>query len=138
MRRTSPYSPALPWPASGTIVSVPFLIVFRHLGIISDRRHQGKPMVISNSPWSGGVSEQPWGMFTGGFDVALAGYPSNLPPYEVLRRARSQIGTRYSLLTWNCDHFVRYAHGLASESPQLARAVLLLAVGTTLVLAGRR
>ena len=118
------------WPEPGTVVSVPILLLYRHTGIVSDRWHDGKPMVISTSARSGGVHEEPWDTFAQGRDVTVNGYPGRLPGWEVVRRARSLIGTQYDLLTKNCEQFVMFAHGLKPQSAQLASTVVIaLCVG---------
>lgn len=118
------------WPEPGMVVSVPILLMYRHTGIVSDRWHDGKPMVISTSVRSGGVHEEPWGTFAQGRDVTDNGYPGRLPGWEVVRRARSLIGTQYDLLTKNCEQFVMFAHGLKPQSAQLALTVVIaLCVG---------
>src|SRR6185437_842991 len=90
----------------GTVVSVPFLGIFRHRGIVSDRCHDGKPMVISNAASAGGVTEEPWDTFAAGGEVAVEGYPSALPPCAVVQRARGRIGSSYQLFNWNCEHLI--------------------------------
>jgi hypothetical protein len=45
----------------------------------------------------------------------------NLPPEVVLHRARSIQGRACSLTDFNCEHFVRHAHGVEIKSPQLLR-----------------
>lgn len=72
------------------------------------------------------VVEEPLDIFRGQGDLRVDGYLGSLPPEIVLARARAKIGTRYSLFNWNCEQFVRYAHGLTQESPQLATAASLL------------
>jgi hypothetical protein len=121
----------------GTVVSVPFLGVFRHKGIVSDRFHNGAPMVISNSPNAGGVTEEPWDVFASGNQVTVEGYPSNLPPCTVVQRARARIGSRYQLFNWNCEHLVLYAHGQQPATPQVA-AVVTLAILFGLIKIARR
>lgn len=59
-------------------------------------------------------------------DLRVDGYLGSLPPEMVLARARAKLGTSYSLFNWNCEQFVRYAHGLNQESPQLATVASLL------------
>lgn len=121
------------WPTPGTIVSVPVYIFFRHKGIVSDRWYGGKPVVISNSARAGGIAEEPWDVFTSGQLWAAEGHPGNLLPWEVLHRARSLHGTQYNALTWNCESFVNYCHGLPSSSPQLAAIVVAALVGTAII-----
>lgn len=109
----------------GAVVSVPFIGVFRHRGIVSDRFANGKPMVISNSPSAGGLTEEPWDTFAAGNEVTIEGYPSDLPSYIVIQRARARVGSSYQLFNWNCEHLVSYAHGQQPESPQVAAVVVL-------------
>lgn len=125
------------YPPPGTVVSTPFLLVYRHRGIVSDRWYLGKPMVISGSGRAGSVIEEPWDVFAAGHQVRDDGYPSALPPHEVLRRARAVIGTRYQTLYWNCDHLVAVAHGQELDSPQVAATVVVavLALGFGLLAA---
>lgn len=123
------------WPAPGTVVSVPAYIFFRHKGVVSDRWHYGKAMVISNSARAGGIAEEPWDVFTSGQPWTDEGHPGNLPPWEVLQRARSAHRTQYNVLDWNCENFVAYCHGLPPNSPQLAAVALLALAGIALVAA---
>ena len=120
IRRVTP-SQVLP----GTVVSVSFLGVFRHKGIVSDRCYAGKPTVISNSPTAGGVTEEPWDIFAAGNEVTVEGYPSELPSCTVVQRTRAQIGSPYQLFNWNCEHLVSYAHGQSPASPQVHTIVAL-------------
>lgn len=112
-----------PWPRPGTVVSVTILLFYRHKGVVSDRWHHGKPMVISASARARSVREEPWDVFAQGGVVTVDGYPGRMPHWEVLRRARSLIGSAYDLFTRNCEHFVSYVHGLKPHSPQLAFTV---------------
>jgi hypothetical protein len=111
------------WPEllSGTIVSVPTYVFFRHVGIVSNRWLDGKPMVISNSCRLGGVFETSWDEFSQGLPVYLESKdpPGSLSRLEILHRARSVIGTRYDLFAWNCDDLVGYARGVKPNITQL-------------------
>ena len=102
----------------GTIVRIHFGF-YSHPGIVSDKKHDAMPMVISNSQRKRGVYEETWEEFCNGRPVDILDYPGSLAPAEVLQRARSKIGTRWNLLTWNCEHFIRFAHGLKPRSPQV-------------------
>ncbi len=113
-----PVTPALLRP--GTVVSVWVFPFFRHKGIVSDRFFGDKPMVISNSARVGGAAEEAWEVFADGQPVHVEGYPSSLPSWTVVHRARAFIEAKYDLLTWNCEHLTSYAHGLAPRSPQVA------------------
>lgn len=123
------------WPSSGTVVSVPAYLFFRHKGIVSNRWHGGKPMVISNSARSGGVAEEPWDVFTSGLTWANEGHPGALRPFEVLHLARSRLGTQYNIFKWNCESFVAYCHGLPPASPQLGVVLLIALAGTAMIIA---
>ena len=109
----------------GTVVSVPVFKLFRHKGIVSDRFINGCPMVISNSARAGGVAEEPWEVFAAGQAATVEEYPSTLPGYVILQRARQHIGTKYQLFDWNCEHLVSHAHGKRPESPQVAAAIIV-------------
>jgi len=113
------------------VVSVPIFLFYRHKGIVSDRWHGGKPMVISTSARSGGVREEPWDVFAQGHVVTVDGYLGGLPSYEVLRRARSLIGAQYDVLVRNCEHLVTNVHGIKPQSSQVALtfAIVALCVG---------
>lgn len=113
-----PVTPASLCP--GTVVSVWVFPFFRHKGIVSDRFSGNKPMVISNSARVGGVAEEPWDLFAAGQPVHVDGYPSNLPSWTAVHRARALIDAKYDPFTWNCEHLTSYAHGLVPQSPQIA------------------
>ena len=125
------------WPQPGTVVSVRVFLIFRHIGIVSDRWHRGRPMVISNSARSGTVLDESWDVFAQGRTVSIQGYPGRLPAHEVLRRARSLVGTQYHLRGWNCEHLVTYAHGLKPQSPQVVATVAIALFGAVIVTADR-
>ncbi|MCG8094859.1 MAG: lecithin retinol acyltransferase family protein [Candidatus Thiodiazotropha endolucinida] len=106
----------------GTIVSVAVGPI-THFGIVSDRADFGRPKIISTSKRTGQVAEEKAETFANGGKIKLHGYPSQLPPFVVLRKARNKLGTKYDVFNWNCEHFVRWAHGLKPESPQLRVAI---------------
>lgn len=114
-----------------------------HLGIVSDRYGaDGQPMVLHASHLLGRVVEAPASDFVqmAVGPVRFVGYWGDLPPEEVLRRARAQIGKPYKLLSANCEHFATGVHGLEPTSPQLRNAaagtvVLATAVGVLGVIA---
>jgi hypothetical protein len=111
--------------APGTIVSREQTWPWEHYGIVSDRRIGHAPMVLNGSAQRGFVSEDPWEEFAAGCPVILHGYPSALPPEIVIARGRSQLGRPWDALTFNCEHFVCFAHALEESSPQLQKAVLV-------------
>lgn len=111
----------------GTVVSVA-LPLYHHVGIVTDRFSDGKPMVISNSKRFGCVVEESIDAFAGGNPVTRDTLQSTEPYWLVLNRARSRLGERYSLLSFNCEHFVRFAIGLTPNSPQITGATLILSL----------
>lgn len=114
------------WPAPGNVVYINTHVFFRHKGIVSDRWHNGKPMVISNSARRGGTYEESWDDFAQGRTVYKEGNPSQLPAWHVLANARACIQRKpYDLLGWNCESMVTYAFGLRPASPQLATVAVL-------------
>lgn len=108
----------------GTVLSTSRLF-YRHFGILTDRFINGYPTVISNSGEHGMVAEEPLNKFQGTGDLQVMGYLGSLPQGAVLERAKAKLGSRYALINWNCEQFVRYAHGLKQESPQLATVAAL-------------
>jgi Lecithin retinol acyltransferase len=102
----------------GTVVRVR-IGLYDHVGMLGDHLINGERTVIAFSARAGGLEELPLSLFGGGRTVTLGDYPGALPPDAVMRRARSMQGQAYSWFTFNCEHFVRYAHGVAMESPQL-------------------
>ena len=124
---------ATQYPTAGSVVWVPIYLIYRHRGIVSDRWLGGMPMVICNDSRFG-VIEQTWDQFREGKQVQVEGYPGQLPYYEVLRRARSRIGSPYHVTEFNCDHLVNEAHGLPLESSQL-KVTLSIAAAAGLLLA---
>lgn len=103
--------------------------LFRHWGI-----HTLAGTVIANSRKHGRVVEYSLEEFSEGKDVFTHGRFGNLGPMEIESRARSQLGRRYDLLSFNCEHFVRYAHGVPPVSKQVLGAIAL-AIGAALVIA---
>ena len=112
-----------------------------HKGIVSDRYgSDGQPMILHASDRFGYVVETEAADFalraTG--PVYFVGYAGEVPPDEVLRRARSRLGEKYRLLKNNCEHFVSGVHGLEPTSPQLRSSVGLTvtALATVAVIGG--
>ena len=111
----------------GTIVAVAVGPV-EHVGILAGQTPDGRLTVISNSRRAGGVVEEPIDSFAGGAKVRVLSYPGILAPAAVVWRARSRLGQRWNLFNWNCEHFVRWVHGLKPTSPQLWGGMTLLAI----------
>lgn len=96
-----------------------------HFGLLTHRQ-----TVISASKVHGKVVEEPLWQFASEQQVYAHDVWSNQPWEETMNIAFSQLGQPYRLFDNNCEHFVRYCHGLERKSPQLATAV-----GVGLVLA---
>ena len=112
---------------AGTVIGVRWGAI-EHVGIVTDQRIDGMPAVISNSYAHRGVREEPLSRFARGRPFRIHKAMSDLPGDEVAHRARRMIGRRYDAIRFNCEHFVRIAHGLKPRSPQL-HGVLALAAG---------
>ncbi len=111
--------------APGTVVSVNVGPI-KHFGIVSDKQWDGMPYIISNSLRAGQVAEEPANIFANGNTIRkVDDYPGKMNPYEVIARARSQLGKTYKLISWNCEHFIRWVHGQKVESPQLQAAAIV-------------
>lgn len=97
---------------------------YDHVGLLSDRYIAGVRAVASFSAQAGGFIEEPYTVFSRGRVVYVDGYFGSLPSWLVLQRARLKAEHTYSWTEFNCEHFVRYAHGVLIESPQLKRWTL--------------
>ena len=118
----------LPWNLSaGTVIRVNTGF-YSHVGLLGDRFINGERSVLSFSAEAKGFVEEPFSVFSGGRPVVSDGYLGNLPPAIVMWRARQKVGQPYSWLEFNCEHFVRYAHGVPVESPQLQQGGVILGV----------
>ena len=92
----------------------------------------GRLTAISNSGRLGGVAEEWLDDVLLGRTWRVVGYPGSLPSTHVLQRARSRTGHPYKLLSWNCEDFAHWAHGVEVRSPQrasLAATLSILALG---------
>ena len=99
--------------------------LYRHCGLFAGWR-DGVPLVLANLPE--GTRIQTWADFARGRSVSQRGYPGRLRADQVLARAQSVMARQYSWLSWNCEHFVNYAHGLKEESPQVAAWVVAVGI----------
>lgn len=111
---------------AGTVIGVRAGVI-EHVGIVTDQRIDGMPAVISNSYSHRGVREETLADFARGRSYRVHKQMSKMPGEEVAHRARRMIGRRYDALSFNCEHFVRIAHGLKPRSPQLHGALALAA-----------
>jgi hypothetical protein len=102
----------------GTVLIAAFPF-FQHVGIITGRDHRGLPVVTCNSARKRGVCEETFEEFSGGHPLTAESRTSQLPRAVIVQRARSAIGQRYSLVHFNCDHFVEWTMGREPSSRQL-------------------
>jgi hypothetical protein len=95
--------------------------LYFHVALIGDRIIGSERSVLAFTPGAGagGLIEQRFSEFARGRPVTRVGYLGTLPPEIVLQRARTMSEAPYSWTEFNCEHFVRYAHGVPVESPQL-------------------
>jgi hypothetical protein len=110
--------------------------LYDHVAILGEYVWHGQRQVLSFAPGPVSLLAMPFSQFASGNTVKVDGYLGQLSPDTVLVQAR-RIGAerRYSWLGFNCEHFVRAAHGVALESPQLGRA-FVLTVGAMLLSSG--
>jgi len=125
---TVPPNCKLGYPPPGTVISTPLVFGLHHLGIVSDRYVNGEPLVISGSKRMGQVVEEPLSVFCVGGVWNLVDFQGPISGMEVVQRARSVLGTRYQLLSWNCEHVVHFALGMTPKSPQLHKTVLAIGI----------
>jgi hypothetical protein len=127
---------------AGTIVNAPmkgWLGLTRHFAIVTSKRDaDGMPIVIANSRGNGGPGEESWSRFTEGQLHERAYYPSRLAPEQVLYNAYAMFGTRYNLISWNCEHFVYACHGMRPASRQVAGGLAMAALVGGIALAAAR
>ena len=95
------------------------------------------PIMIANARASGGPAEESWARFTEGQLHERAYYPSKLPPDQVLYNAYAMFGTRYNLVSWNCEHFVNACHGFRPISRQMTGLALAAVMGGIAIAAAR-
>ena len=99
-------------------------IRYDHLGI-SD----GNGRVIHNSKARSRVVEESEKEFSGGLPIRVYHEITSDDKIAAYDRARSRVGQAYDLFSDNCEHFVRWAHGLVKESRQLQKYTCIAAGG---------
>ncbi|WP_417446395.1 lecithin retinol acyltransferase family protein [Kangiella sp.] len=108
---------------------------YQHWSIVSDTFcDKGIPMLISATERNGTVKEEPWDIVTQG----KHSYPIQaryiIPVNVALSLAKSQIGKwKYSVISSNCEHFVRWATRLNVSSTQVIAGTSGVAAGLLLV-----
>lgn len=106
--------------------------VYEHLALISDRFYQGKPMLISNTYRNGTVAEEPWDTVVEGRSYKVLPIFSQEPEYQILSRARMAIGNvKYSLSSYNCEHFVSEVITGVAESRQMQKMAWFVGASIT-------
>jgi hypothetical protein len=120
---------------TGDLISVQKDGVITHPGIFVGDRGRGFNEVVHNTPRAGGVVRESFESFADGKEVSfVARAPAGCGQLHA-ERALSVEGTRYNLLTWNCEHFVTWVRAGRPESGQLKTgmaALLLAGVGVLL------
>lgn len=99
---------------------------YTHYAIISDRiGTDGMPMVIDNSAVRGTVAERSYYEAVCGGSVTLSSLKSDFSEHQILECARGFVGqVNYSLLSFNCESFVRKILGLSPTSKQVATSLV--------------
>jgi hypothetical protein len=111
---------------------------YDHVALIGDHISNGERTVLAFSAQANGLAEQLYSAFACGRRVTVDGYLGSLPPDIVMQRARLKHAQSYSWTEFNCEHFVRYAHGVPIESPQLRQWTFLAGVLGVVTLAAAR
>lgn len=120
----------------GTVISVP-KPPFVHYGIFAFD-YLSRPIVISNSYKHGKVVFESWEVFCSGYQPRIHPVQGNYSSSQIVERAIKRVGTPYSAVDYNCEHFVRDVYGITVKSPQLLGFLgLLLISGIGLVLSNR-
>jgi hypothetical protein len=105
---------------AGTPVSVSRGL-YRHVGLLTEPTYGKERQVISLNPGKFGaqVLEESMSSFARNNAIHLVSTRSTLSSWAILARARSGQHPAYDWLTFNCEHFARFALGQPTESPQL-------------------
>lgn len=107
-----------------------------HFGILTGRHLYGmSPSLISGQKIRQAVVEENPFRFSRGAPLYAHGIWSEQPWQQTIWNARSQLGKPYRLFSGNCEHFVRFCHGLPQESPQLQTGICGAIVGGLIVYA---
>ena len=115
----------------GDVVEICYPI-FKHYAIVCDHYVNGYPTLISLSRRNGKVEEESWLQVTSGWPVNMSRIHGKLSGAEVVANARAYKNNKdfkWNLLTRNCEHFVRLAHGLPAESTQVRRSLTGALIG---------
>ena len=118
----------------GTVIAIRHPM-YKHFAIVSDRYDSNSsnnlPNLISLSYRTHGVQEEAWETVVGKHNIEKSFIKGNYSSQQILSRARSYKAKniKYQLFTFNCEHFVRFAHGLPIESIQVKRAINGAALG---------
>jgi hypothetical protein len=103
------------------------MVLGRHYGVVVHAGFMQEPVIRTvlsshKTPVNLSAAE-----FSGGKPIYIVSYPSQRNRWEVVQNALSVLSFDYCLLTNNCEHFYRRAHGLNPVSLQV------LAVGAALI-----
>jgi len=117
--------------AVGAVIEVCYPI-FKHYAIVCDRHVNGYPTLISLSRRTGAITEEPWHQVTRERPIHISPIRGPLSGPAVVANARALMRRRamkWNLLTCNCEHFVRLAHGLPAHSSQVRTAIKGAVIG---------
>ena len=112
-----------------TVIAIRYSM-YKHFAIVSDTHdsnsNSGLPNLISLSYRTRSIQDEPWETVVGDNKIEKSIIQGNYSEKQVLARARSYMdkNIKYKLFTFNCEHFVRYAHGLPIESIQIKSCLL--------------
>ena len=136
MRNTNTTTSAVWGAPAGTVVRIS-RGVYSHVGMLTQAVSGFERTVISLNPGKPGfqVLEQTVSAFCQGAPISLEKMDGPLHWTSVLHRARSGQHPPYSWPTFNCEHFVCFAHGVLPESPQVGVLAALGAILATVALA---
>lgn len=106
----------------GTTVKI-WCETYWHFGLID----QTGVRVIHNSKKHGKVVRESLETFASGADAYVCDEVFSRNVTAAIQRAENALGLAYNLWRANCEHFVRWAHGLEPTSPQIQRALAIAA-----------
>lgn len=123
----------------GDFVYIPSYRFFKHCGVVVQEGCSWSEPIIrtvlrsENTPINQTQSE-----FSNGEKISILLYPGQMPRWEVAKSALDVVDFDYDLVTNNCEHFCRRAHGQSDTSLQVKVAVALLVAGLAVTLIARR
>lgn len=113
--------------------------LYKHWALLSERTHQGRPLLISNTLRNGTVKEETWDQVVGHRPYKIITLQTGTPAYIILAKARGAIDqVKYDLIQYNCEHFVREMVFGMAKSHQVSNVLTFTGVAAGVLYLGSR